>query len=170
MNMRMLSATLAGILTGWPFLAASMPTAIPALEDLRRDAAQARREAKPVVLFFTLPGCQYCQVVRQNYLLPLLRDQRVSARPIIREVDIGSEHPVNGWNGATTSHRDVAKDFRVRFAPTVIFLDAAGRMLTEPIVGGDAAGLYGGYLDNAFAESTQKVSAARRVEQKGEKP
>lgn len=170
MNARMLAAMLAAILLPGQALAASAPGRIPALVDLRSDAVQAQREGKPIVLFFTLPDCQYCHVVRQHYLLPLLREPRAAARPIIREVDIASELAVTGWDGRATSQRGVAKDFRVRFAPTVMFLDANGRPLTEPVVGGDTAGLYGGYLDNAFAESAQKISAARRAEQKGEKP
>jgi thioredoxin-related protein len=144
--------------------------ALPALVDLHRDASQAQREGKPIILLFSLPGCSFCHVVRQNYLLPLLKDPADTDRPIIREVDITGARNVVSFDRAPANHRSVAKDFNVQVAPTVLFLDASGRPLTQPIVGGDIAGLYGGYLDNAFAEAAQKLSAARRSDKKGDKP
>ena len=48
----------------------------------------------------------------------------------------------------------------VGVAVIVLFVDARGKLLAEPIVGGDVSGLYGGYLDNAFSEARKKLSAA----------
>lgn len=131
---------------------------LPAPVDLQQDAAQSRREGKPVVILFSLPGCAFCHVVRQNYLAPLLRNPLAKDRPIIREVEITSRQAFVGFKGEPTSHQHFAKSFHIRFAPTVVFLDPSGQLLTEPIIGGDAAGLYGGYLDNAFAEAAKKLS------------
>ncbi|RJG05696.1 thioredoxin [Noviherbaspirillum cavernae] len=135
--------------------------AIPAPVDLQRDGAQSRREGKPVVILFSLPGCAFCQVVRQNYLLPLLRDSTQKERPIIREIDITSTKSLVGFHGEQASHQSIAKELHIRFAPTVVFLDASGRLLTQPIIGGDTAGLYGGYLENAFDESAKKLGFAQ---------
>jgi len=55
----------------------------------------------------------------------------------------------------------VAKTFAIRAAPTVIMIDASGKVLTAPTIGGDVAGFYGGYLDAAVTEAEKKVSTAK---------
>ena len=148
----------------------SATVSVPPLNDLARDAKQSRREGKPLVLFFSLPDCAYCKVVRQNYLLPLLRNRDVRQRPLIREVDITSMQGVKNFNRTLTTQRDVAQRFNVHVAPTVLFIDGNGNLLAAAIIGGDIAGLYGGYLDNTFAESAKKLSAGRLNNKKERKP
>ncbi len=142
-------------------VAISTAISVPPLKDLERDSKQAGREGKPLILFFSLPDCTYCKVVRQNYLLPLLRNRDVKQRPLIREVDITSMQDVKNFNRTLTTQREVAQRFNVQVAPTVLFMDSNGNLLTTAIIGGDIAGLYGGYLDNAFAESAEKLSVRR---------
>ncbi len=137
--------------------------AIPMVSDLARDGAQAEREGKPVILFFSLPGCPFCHVVRNNYLYPLLRDSKRRERPIIREVDMASAQSVQNFDRGSATPRSIAMKYKVIAAPTVIFVDARGCMLAPPIIGGDIAGVYGGYLDNAFDASAQKIAAAKRA-------
>jgi thioredoxin-related protein len=143
----------AGVVTAEP--AATLP--VPA--DLGLDAAEAGREGKPLILFFSLPGCQFCHVVRQNYLSPMLKTGNVGGRPLIREIDITSQQKVKGFDGSPGTQLAIAKQYGIRVAPTVLFVDARGRLLTEPIVGGDVSGIYGGYLDNAFAEAEKRLAA-----------
>lgn len=135
---------------------------LPAPVDLQKDGAQGRREGKPVVILFSLPGCAFCHVVRQNYLMPMLRNVPAKDRPIIREVEITSTQTFVGFKGEPTSHQHFAKNFHIRFAPTVVFLDPSGQFLTDPIIGGDTAGLYGGYLDRAFAEAAKMLSSRHK--------
>jgi thioredoxin-related protein len=158
MSRRFFVTFCAGIVLAANAHAVSPALALPEPHDLRADAVRAQRERKPIVILFSLPGCAFCQVVRQNYLAPLLRDLAPNERPIIREVEITSTRTLAGFNGAPLSQHDLAKRLNVRFAPTVLFLDSSGQLLAPPIIGGDTVGLYGGYLDNAFAEAAQKLS------------
>lgn len=140
-------------------VAAQPVTPLPAPSDLKGDGAEAERDGKPVILFFSFPGCQFCHVVRQNYLSPLLRTEDVRQRPIIRELDITSIVSVKGFDGSPSTHRTLAQQYGIRVAPTVLFVDARGRLLVQPIIGGDVSGMYGGYLDNGFSEARKKLSA-----------
>lgn len=133
---------------------------LPAPADLALEGAAAQREGKPLILFFSFPGCQFCHVVRQNYLSPLLRTGELRQRPAIRELDMTSTQKVGGFDGAPGTQQAIARQYGIRVAPTVLFVDARGKLLAEPIVGGDVSGLYGGYLDNAFSEARKKLSAA----------
>lgn len=140
---------------------AARANGIPAPADLYQDGQQAARRGVPVIILFSLPDCAFCATVRQNYLMPLLRDLPERERPVIREVSITNPGTFAGFGQEKTGHRQFARDHAVRFAPTVMLFDGAGRALTEPIVGGDTAGLYGGYLDNALAEAARKLSDIR---------
>jgi hypothetical protein len=138
--------------------AAHAAGALPPMADLHADGQQAQREGKPLVLFFSLPGCAYCEVVRRNYLAPLLRDAAVDKRPLIREAELAGEQAIIGIDGALTTPKAVAARYHVRVAPSVVLVDGEGRLLAAPLVGGDTSGMYGAYLDNAFEEAQRKVS------------
>lgn len=130
--------------------------AAPALQMLQRwqaDGKLAAEQNEPVVLFFTLPGCRFCEQIRQNYMPGL-----VERGDIVREIVIDSQRPVTGVAGAAT-HQAFARKAGVKVAPVVILADACGRPLAEPIIGGDVAGLYGGLLDKAFDEARRKLAA-----------
>lgn len=135
--------------------------ALPAPVDLNMDGTQAALRGKPIVILFSLPGCSFCEGVRQNYLAPLMRDMPEQQRPIIREVRIADTATFSGFNREPVSHRGLARSYGVRFAPTVVLVDRAGNLLAAPIVGGDVAGLYGGLLDNAFVEASRKLAGTQ---------
>lgn len=162
------AAVLALLASGCHAADAGKHLALPAPTDLGMDAVQASLRGVPVVILFSFPGCAYCDVVRQNYLGPLLRDLPEQRRPVIREVQISSAASFAGFNREQTTHRALAQRYGVRFAPTVVLLDGAGNLLTSPIVGGDTTGLYGGYLDNAFGEAARKLAGRRQLETSGE--
>lgn len=146
---------------------ASNTIELPAPIDLGHDGRQAGLRGKPLVVMFSLPGCSFCNVVRRNYLAPLLRNLPEAQRPVVREVQVDGSETLLDFNHERISQHALAQRYGVRFAPTVIMLDSAGNLLAAPIVGGDTAGLYGGYLDNAFAEAARKLADARRTETSG---
>lgn len=166
--MTVFAAMLTLVAAGCHAAGTGMHTALPEPSDLSVDAAQAKLRGVPVVILFSFPGCAYCDVVRQNYLAPLLRDVPEQRRPVIREVQISSAASFAGFNREQITQRALAQRYGVRFAPTVVLLDGAGNLLTSPIVGGDTAGLYGGYLDNAFGEAARKLAGRRQLETSGE--
>lgn len=144
-------------------VAAGARATLPPPLDLHADGAKAAARGTPVVFLFSLPGCAFCDVVRRNYLAPLLRDLPEAQQPVIREVQINGNASFIGFNREPTSHQALARSYGVRFAPTVVMVDGKGNILAEPIVGGDTAGLYGGYLDNAFSEAARKLKTSNNM-------
>ncbi len=132
---------------------------LPASSNLQQDGALTLSEGKPLILLFSLPDCPYCKVVRQSYLLPMLREAEPAERPVIRELQITSGESLVGFDGSRTTQAAVARQFAVRIAPTVVFVDANGTVLSPAIVGGDGHGFYSAYLDRALAESARKIAA-----------
>lgn len=132
----------------------------PALQratDLRADASLSAKTHRPIIILFSLPGCRFCDEIRQNYLLPLLDDGAPSDRPILREIVITGNQQLTSFAGEKTSEQMVAKSYGVRVAPSVLMLDASGTLLVPPVVGGDTSGLYGGYLSNALGQASRIV-------------
>jgi thioredoxin-related protein len=131
---------------------------LPPLVDLRRDAQWVRKMDEPLIVLFSLPGCPYCKEVRENYLIPLLR-QPPPGHPVrIREVDITSNASLTGLEGEAMTQAQFAAHYRIRATPVVLMLDAHGVPLADPLVGGDTAGFYGAYLDNALSRSRQMLA------------
>lgn len=114
------------------------------------------------VVLFSLPDCPYCVAVRQAYLPALPDDPRFGERVRIREVGIGSTKQLVDFDGQKASHADVARRLKVKFAPTVLFLDAGGQPRAEPLLGGDSVGFYGGYLEKRVMQALEAIPRARR--------
>ena len=115
---------------------AAMPS-LPPATDLARDAEQATAMRKPVVLFFTQPGCSYCRIVRYDYLQPLMFERGERDPVLLREVSITSQRLLRTSDGRTMSEAELAARYRVQMTPTVMFVGPDGEPLTEPIVGGN---------------------------------
>lgn len=130
---------------------------LPVVDDLQQLASEAQAAGKPLVLMFSLPECPYCKVVRRNYLGPLLREANP---PMIRELTMNSRQSIHDYDGSWTTPTAIAKRYGVAVAPTLVFVDASGEMLTESLVGGDHQ-FYIAYLDRAFDESHKKIAARK---------
>lgn len=131
--------------------------ALQRVANLQADATMSAKTHRPIIILFSLPGCRFCDEIRQNYLLPLLNDGAPADRPILREIVITGSQQFTGFAGEKTTEPMVAKSYAVRVAPSVLMLDASGALLVPPVVGGDTSGLYGGYLSDALSQATRIV-------------
>ena len=127
----------------------------PVIRDLRAEAAAAAKQHQPLLLFFTLAGCPYCERVRREYLGPMSRDAAQSGRVLIRELPI--EASLTGFDGAPHSAREIAATYKISLFPTVILVDAHGTEIAEPLVGFSSPDFYGGLLDGRIDTANQKI-------------
>jgi hypothetical protein len=140
--------------------AAAQHTALPAADDLARDCRDAARRRVPIVILFSLPDCSYCETVRRNYLLPLARDGEPGSRPLIREAGLTSTAPMHGFDKQDSSGKALAARYRIRVAPSVAVVDSAGKLLAPVLEGGDVAGMYGAYLDEALSGARRALATS----------
>lgn len=149
--------------------AAAQHAALPAASDLAADGRDADLRGVPVVILFSLPDCSYCETVRRNYLLPLSREGKAATRPVIREAGLASSAPLRGFDRQAGSGKALAARYGIRVAPSVAVLDGRGKLLVPVLEGGDVAGMYGAYLDDALAGARRALapsstSSKRRTE------
>jgi len=128
--------------------------------DLQLVALEAQQRQLPVLIMFSRNGCPYCDVVREEFLKPMLRSGDYTERVILLEIHSDSYTPLRDFTGQMISAEALAHRYRASFAPTVVFLDAQGKELAERLIGITTRDFYGGFLDEAIDQSLRRV---RRV-------
>lgn len=150
---------LAAILFAWPIVSVA-ETSLPSARDLLVDARTVGRTGVPLIVMVSLQGCAHCEVVRSSHLLPLLRDGNAGLRPLIRQVEINGNDAMRDFHGRATTHAEFASRYKIKIAPVVMFFDAKGKLITEPLMGAMIPDFYGAYFDAALAEARSKLHPA----------
>ena len=151
---------LGGVLWIVSSLASAASAELPRAENLQIDAQQAVTDKKPIVLFFTLPNCSYCRIVRYDYFLPMLKQRAVIDQPIIREISVTGQNRVTLFDGQRVSEAELAERYKVQMTPTVLFVNHEGDVVGNSILGGDHSN-YIALFDKLLAEASTKMAGKR---------
>lgn len=139
-----------------------MPTAhaegLPVVKDFTVEAKESINKQIPILVLFMSNTCTYCEVVLQDFLLPMQRDPAYNNKVILRQIETSSKNKLIDFNGKITTQSAFASKHKAWAVPTVILFDSQGRMLTS-IVGLLTVDFYLAYLDNAINESQEKIKA-----------
>lgn len=127
-----------------------LPEILPVPGSLRRAGAAAWRVREPLVVMVTLKGCAFCDVVRNNYLGPMMARQEVFA---IQVNMLDRRTALEDFAGLTTTPYAQARAWGARIAPTLLFVDAQGRELADRLEGMTVADFYGDYLRQRIDQS-----------------
>ena len=125
--------------------------------DLRVVAQEAQQRQIPILIMFSREGCPYCEVVREEFLKPMLRSGDYADRVLILEIHSDRYASLRDFNGDMISAESLAHRYRASFAPTVVFLDHHGKEMAKRLIGITTRDYYGGYLDEAINQSLQRV-------------
>ena len=139
---------------GLPYVKVREPT------DLQVAGKEAQQRQLPILIMFSRQGCPYCDVVREEFLKPMLRSGDYTNRVILLEIHSDSYTMLRDFNGQMISVESLVHRYRASFAPTVVFLDAHGNELVERLIGITTRDFYGGFLDEAIEQALQRM---RRV-------
>ena len=131
-------------------------TALPIPDSLPAVAAAAARLGEPLVLLISLRGCPYCELVRRNYLLPA----QAEGLPVWQINMQDKQRPLVGFDGQPSNAAEQIERWKVRLAPTLLFLNPQGLPLAERLVGIASVDFYGAYLDQRLATSRLALKSA----------
>lgn len=131
-------------------------TALPVPDSLPDVAAAAARQGEPLVLLISLRGCPYCELVRRNYLLPARADGLPAWQINMQD----KQRPLVGFDGQPSNAAEQIARWKVRLAPTLLFLDAQGLPLAERLVGVASVDFYGAYLEQRLSTARQALKAS----------
>jgi thioredoxin-related protein len=133
--------------------------AIDSAQNLARSAQDAAAAQVPLLVFFSQPGCPYCDEARRDYLGPLRSDPATRSTMRIVEVDITSEAQLADFSGQLTTQRAFARSKGIRFVPVVAFVGARGEPLADPLIGLTVPGFYQSYLDRRIEQARSRLAA-----------
>jgi thioredoxin-related protein len=142
--------------------AAGAPDKIATALDLSREAAVSRARQLPILILFSSPNCAYCERVKREFLLPMQRNPDYADKVIMRQVEYRGRGRLVDFSGKETTPEQFSQQQKVHLTPTIKLFDAAGHVLTEPLVGLTTPDYYGAYLDRAIDEALDKVRSAPR--------
>lgn len=143
-------------------LAAAAAAAVPLAEDLRKAGRLAEQDCKPLLLEFSALACSYCRLLENEVLNPTLLNRDYDRRVLMRKLLLDSPTRLKDFDGDRISGEQLAERYKVGVTPTLLFVDASGRELTERMVGVTTLEMYGGYLDLALDASQQRLREENR--------
>ncbi len=122
--------------------------------NLHEDAQIARAQNRPIITLISSRTCEYCEAVKRSDFQFMTEDDRF----ILREVNIDNPQPLIDFEGTSLSHRDFAKKYVKVFTPTVLFLNADGDQLADPLVGVSSLDYYSHYLEKRIDQSLKQLA------------
>ncbi len=133
------------------------PADVPPLLDLHASALQAQAQRLPIMLVFATTHCPYCHQVREDFIRPLMQQGELSQRVIVRWIDVDLNRSIKDWQGNPTDYRRLAAQYGVSFYPTLLFIDAQGKELTERLIGISNEEFYAAYLESRMQQALSKL-------------
>jgi thioredoxin-related protein len=155
MRKRAKSVACAWLFTLLCAIGAHAQAAIEVAQNLAADAQIATQQSKPLLLFFTQPGCPYCERARREYLQHLAVDPAYTLRVLFREVSIDSQ--VTGFDGKRSSGLVLARALGIKLYPTILIVDGAGKPLATPLRGFTVPDFYAAAIDSRIDEARKAM-------------
>ena len=123
-------------------LAQALQRVLPESKSLVAEIAQSLKKSKPLIVLVSLDNCPFCKMSRENYLIPLSREQSLQ----VVQINIGHTTAIVDAQGKRTTQAELIKSWSINAAPTVLFLGKNGQEIAPRLVGGTMSDFYGAYL------------------------
>lgn len=128
-------------------------------DDLSDLAKIAREENKIIMLEVSASYCGYCELLEEEFIKPMLRNDDYAVDVLIRKIDLDSYQTIIDFSGDSTTPEKFTRRLNVRLTPTILFFDGNGIEVSERILGINSIELYGGYLDDALESGLGKIKS-----------
>ena len=127
--------------------------------DFVADGSEASEKQIPVLMFFSMEHCPFCNEVEEDYLKPMLRNSDYDDKIIIRKIKIDDNKKLRDFSGKEVDAGKFSERYNISMVPTLILVNANGKKTSPSIVGIANKHYYSAELDQAIDASTQKMRA-----------
>lgn len=127
--------------------------------DFSRLAEVARTEGKIILLEVSASYCDYCDLLEEEFIKPMLRNDDYTGNVLIRKIDLDSYYTMSDFSGDKTTPDKFTRHLKVQLTPTLLFFDGNGNEISQRILGINSLDLYGGYIDDALKTGLQKIKS-----------
>jgi thioredoxin-related protein len=138
--------------------------AVQRATDLSADGAMARDSGLVILLMVSQDHCGWCDLLKREQLLPMIKSGQYRERVLIRELLIDPGEQVQDFAGRPLAGARFASRHGVYVTPTLLFLGPDGRELSPRIVGINTPEFFGWYLDRAIEDAQQALAKASAPE------
>jgi len=125
---------------------------LPTPQSLQEELSKALQQKQPLIVMVSLEGCPFCRVARRSHLVPMQK----AGTPIV-QLDMRSAQTVLDFQGRSTTHDQLIKQWRIAIAPTLLFFGPQGKEVAERMEGAYLPDFYGPYLDERLVKGRQAL-------------
>jgi thioredoxin-related protein len=122
-------------------------------------AELARAEDKIIMLEVSASYCEYCDLLEEEFIKPMLRNDDYNTDVLIRKIDMDSYYQISDFSGDAMTPYEFTRRLKVNLTPTLLFFDANGNEVSQRILGINSLELYGGYIDEALNSGLLKIKS-----------
>ncbi|MCW8941792.1 MAG: thioredoxin fold domain-containing protein [Gammaproteobacteria bacterium] len=127
--------------------------------DFSELAQVARSEGKIIMLEVSASYCGYCELLEEEFIKPMLRNDYYSQIVLIRKIDLDSYQTITDFSGNKTTPDVFARNLNVKLTPTILFFDGSGNEVSQRILGINSLDLYGGYIEDGLNNGLRKIKS-----------
>lgn len=126
---------------------------LPQIKDIRDTARLSKTQNLPILIMFGTDECPYCEMLREEFLIPMIISGDYTDKVILREVHISDTASMIDFAGKKIRTRDFSRRYGVSLFPTTVLIDSKGNPLVKKIIGITTPSLFGGTLDSRIDEA-----------------
>lgn len=135
-----------------------MENPLQVTDNLLEDATKASRLKVPLLLIFTQGSCSFCELLIEEVIQPMLKNEKYRQRVLIREFMIDDIAKITGFDGQPVAPMTVFQDYGLYVTPSVLLVDGQGREIAARQIGINTVDYYGYYLDEAINQALSKIN------------
>lgn len=118
------------------------------IKDAREAAQLSESRNLPILIMFATDECPYCELLKEEFLIPMIISGDYTDKIILREAHVGTEESIINFSGKEVTMDEFGSQYSIRMFPTMVFVDSKGQQLVEKIIGITTPSLFGGTLDD----------------------
>lgn len=131
---------------------------LPMALDFESDGQSSRKTGRPIMVFFAVQYCGYCQEISELYLRPMYESGSHEDRVLLRVIEADNEAArLRGFDGNKTYHSDFASRNAASMTPIIKFFDHNGKELVPEIFGYSSPDFWGLYLEKSINLAVEKL-------------
>jgi len=118
----------AGAQVASPYAIEQPPWFAQTFLDFREDIADAARDGKRLLVYFGQDGCPYCARLMQTNFTQRPIVDKTRKHFVVVAVNIWGDREVTWVDGTRLGEKAFARQLRIQFTPTLVFLDEKGNV------------------------------------------
>lgn len=130
---------------------------LPPAQNFFLDSQKVWKKQIPILIMFSIPGCGYCKIIKEEVIGPMAEMEEYQNKIIIRHINAGSFDEIRNFYNVEVSQNEFSFQNAINFFPTVLLVDQYGIPL-EKIIGVANEDYYWTDLDGLIASATIELT------------